>query len=70
MESPEKIVIVDKEGAEHVVDGNVLNLSEYLKSMKENGGIQNNRVVLDMIQGSTLTKIIEFCIFIQEVFIS
>ena len=62
MESPEKIILVDKEGVEHSVDGSILDLSEYLKSMKENGGIQNNRVVLDMIQGSTLTKIIEFCI--------
>ena len=62
MESPEKIILVDKEGVEHSVDGSILGLSEYLKSMKENGGIQNNRVVLDMIQGSTLTKIIEFCI--------
>lgn len=64
MESPEKIVLVDKEGVEHTVDGSILDLSEYLKSMKENGGIQNNRVVLDMIQGSTLTKIIEFCIIL------
>ena len=64
MESPEKIILVDKEGVEHSVDGSILDLSEYLKSMKENGGIQNNRVVLDMIQGSTLTKIIEFCIIL------
>lgn len=63
MESSEMIVIVDKEGGEHQADAKLLDMSEYLKSMKENGGIQNNKIILDTIQGSILTKVIEFCWF-------
>lgn len=63
MESSDKVVIVDKEGGEHMADIRILDMSEYLKSLKENDGIQNNKIVLDTIKGSTLTKLIEFCRF-------
>lgn len=61
MEAVDQVVIVDKEEVEHSVDAKVLDMSDYLKGMKENGGIQNNRITLDTIKGVTLTKLIEFC---------
>ena len=64
MDSAEQFVIVDKEGVEHTVEVPVLNMSDYLKGMKENGSIQENKIVLNTIQGSILSKVIEFCKFI------
>lgn len=61
MEAADQIVIVDKEEVEHSVDAKVLDMSDYLKGMKENGGIQDNRITLDTIKGATITKVIEFC---------
>lgn len=63
MDSAEQFVIVDKEGVEHTVEASVLNMSDYLKGMKENGSIQENKIVLNTIQGSILSKVIEFCKF-------
>ena len=61
-DTAEQLVIIDKEGVEHTVDTPVLNMSDYLKGMKENGSIQENKIVLNTIPGSILSKIIEFCI--------
>lgn len=63
MDSAEQFVIIDKEGVEHAVEAPILNMSDYLKGMKENGSIQENKIVLNTIQGSTLSKVIEFCRF-------
>ena len=61
-DTAEQLVIIDKEGVEHTVNTPVLNMSDYLKGMKENGSIQENKIVLNTIPGSILSKIIEFCI--------
>lgn len=62
METSDKIVLVDKEGGRQEVDSRVLEMSEYIKEKKSNHDIENNTLVLDTISGTTLSRIITFCV--------
>lgn len=62
MESGNMFALVSMEGNSHTVDLKVLEMSEYLKGMHANGGIQNNTVTLNNIKEVSLSRIVEFCI--------
>lgn len=61
MENGDKIVLVSMEGEKHPVDLAILDMSEYLKGMKESGSIKSNTISLENIKEVSLKRIIDFC---------
>ena len=61
MENGDKIVLVSMEGEKHPVDLAFLDMSEYLKGMKESGSIKSNTISLENIKEVSLKRIIDFC---------
>ena len=61
MENGDKIVLVSMEGEKHPVDPAILDMSEYLKGMKESGSIKSNTIPLENIKEVSLKRIIDFC---------
>lgn len=54
-------MLVSMEGEKHPVDLAILDMSEYLKGMKESGSIKSNTISLENIKEVSLKRIIDFC---------
>lgn len=63
MENGDNYVLISMEGGRHVIEPKVLEMSEYLKGLKENGSISNNTVTLENVKETSLSRVIEFCEF-------
>lgn len=63
MENGDKYVLISMEGSRHVIEPKVLEMSEYLKGLKESGSISNNTVTLENVKEISLSRVVEFCEF-------
>ena len=63
MENGDKYVLISMEGGRHIIEPKVLEMSEYLKGLKEKGSISNNTVTLENVKETSLNRVVEFCEF-------
>ncbi|KNB43293.1 sulfur metabolism negative regulator [Blastocystis sp. subtype 4] len=63
MENGDKYVLISMEGGRHIIEPKVLEMSEYLKGLKEKGSISNNTVTLENVKETSLNRVVEFCTY-------